>query len=269
MDDKTFLSLGARVVLHRLDDLGVPVIAEIEKTSGKQVTLTFPGGQTSSAYVEPGLLLHLVRSPHQKRPYGLRASVERVEGGRVVVLVRGRPAPFERRSYLRVAASFPLRFSVVGPDDAVQLKVAIEAPRYGGATRDDGQVAGVAPGLVARLDRIEAKLDAVLAKLGVQGNRRSVSLRQVAEGDISGSGIRFSSSSEVAVGATIDLDLELPESPPVAIHALATVIRCDPSPGDAGGGWCVAAQFSALHDDDRAEIVRFTFDRQRAARGSA
>jgi c-di-GMP-binding flagellar brake protein YcgR len=80
---------------------------------------------------------------------------------------------------------------------------------------------------------------------------------------ISGSGLLIPTSEPVAVGEEVLVELCLPGGHAESVRALARVVGMRGAPG-GGEAKAVALAFSLIDELDRAAIVRFTHEVQRA-----
>jgi len=74
--------------------------------------------------------------------------------------------------------------------------------------------------------------------------------------------MRFHIDEQAPSGSLLEVDVLVPLAPPVQVLTLVEVLRCTRASGDRGP-WVFAGRFETIHEDDRAAIVRYTFDRQR------
>ena len=281
-----FFQAGAEVEIRRVDETGESLYATVAGTKGGRVALKWKGAAPSKA---PGVgaLVRVIRYTGPK-PKAVTSQVYRVDASAMLIIPKSKPALYDMRQYLRVEASMPLQFTVITDDDVERITREIEsAPKAGRhipsappisvsaskhpaartrTSRAQAALSGLPPELMRRLDRIEDKLDRLLAQAAPQPQQSG--LREICTVDISGSGIRFEHSSGVETGAVLDLEVELPLSPVVYVRMLVEVLRCDAVPGRAPAKHNIAGRYAAIHEQDQAEIVRFSFERQRQLRNT-
>jgi hypothetical protein len=152
------------------------------------------------------------------------------------------------RSYFRVRTRLPLRALPVGPDEVERLQVEIRS-------RGAPAAPPVDPHLAEWLDRIEGKLDRLLAEAGL-GERRQLGPEDEQEVLLSGAGMKFQSSRSYPPAAMLLVEFELPTTPRYRVRALAQVVGQEPSRGEEGFPTAVA--FQDIHEIDRDAVVGHT-----------
>ena len=161
----------------------------------------------------------------------------------------------DQREYYRVVTCIPFRYRRPDPDEIDELVVRIE-------TRSDPDFAKIDPALSGWLDRIERKLECVLAHLEACDSPplRDQDTREVS---LSGSGMRFLCEDEIPPGTEVLLEFELPGTPAHRVSCLGRVV--DPSsPGETSDGKNqTAVEFCAIREIDRDAIVRHALEIQR------
>lgn len=164
----------------------------------------------------------------------------------------------QKRSYFRVETEIPLRHRRISRKEAEiferELAVGAAGP-------------SVEPALAAWFERIERKLDRILAHLEPdadvpvgESDRRPVVL--------SGSGARYEWSEPVEVGESLLVEMLVPGTPPLRIRSVAEVVRRI-QPPDPKKPASIAVAFRVIRASDQDAIVRYTYDVQRAARGAS
>ncbi len=280
----SFFQSGSTVEIRRVDERGDSLHATVAGTKGGKVALKWRGEPPRKA---PGVgaLVRVIRD-FGERQEAVTSQVSKVDASAMIVMPKSKPARYDKRQYLRVEASVPLQFTAIDPSQVEGVVAEIETAKRGSrhipsappippgasshpaartrTSRPQAALAGLSPELLRRLDRIEDKLDQILAAAAPK--QQQTGLRQVCPVNISGSGIRFEHSSSVTAGAYLDCEVELPLSPVVYVRMLVQVLRCDPVPGRAPPKHTIAGAYAAIHEHDQGEIVRFSFERQRQLR---
>lgn len=109
---------------------------------------------------------------------------------------------------------------------------------------------------------MDKKLDLLLEVLCKPKGDSCVEDR-VSKVNISGSGIRFYSNRPYERGQLLKLTIFLPIFPQPSISAVGEVARSEAVDKNGTKEYQVAAKFMAISEDDREEIVRYTFKRER------
>ncbi len=160
-----------------------------------------------------------------------------------------RPRWPNRRDFFRVRARLPLGVRPVRPgEEDAPLMAAPEPPAF--RPRD--------PVLAAWLERIERKLDLLLARTDPAASRPGLAACDV---DVSGGGLRFDAGAALDPGSRHWLEIELPAPRFRRIRALATAVRRD--------GEETAFAFQRIDEVDRDALVAFVLDAERARRRTA
>lgn len=81
--------------------------------------------------------------------------------------------------------------------------------------------------------------------------------------DISGSGIKLLTDEELKEDTILELCIEPLISPPIFIVALGKIINLCPASSKGKEGFEVSTEFIAINEDDRDELIKYTFQRQR------
>lgn len=295
MDARTFFTVGEEVEIRRVDERGDSAFALVAAVRGGKVALSWRGGCKPESAPQPGGIVRLIRQDDLGHQFAVKAHVAGVQPEHTIVIPRSKPVAYDRREYLRVEAPLPIRYRVVDQAEARSLRAEIEGRASAGAarTRTMRGRTSTLPGLRVpggaralspvpetsppalpheaqrQLDRIEEKLDRILDHLGLAAVDGASAPRRVIDVDISGSGLRFRTRQRYDEGTLLEIDLELPLSPPARMRALISVVRCSRPDGPSpDGDWMLAGQYDAIHEDDRGAIVRYTFDRQREEKRS-
>jgi len=81
--------------------------------------------------------------------------------------------------------------------------------------------------------------------------------------DISATGISMFVTDKLNEGSLLELTLEPPNNPAVHIIALCKLMRSCPSTDKGINGFEVSLTFTAINEDDREELIKYIFQRQR------
>lgn len=236
-----FLEVGNEALVMSMDNSADLFQAVVSESAAESVLFGWAEGEGPVFPPREGAFVRLIDSARPGRALAHDAQVVERGGNRLRCKLIGQPEPYERRSYKRVDAVLPLRFSLQradsGPTDLMQ-----------------------------RMDRLEEVVAQIAKHLGIKNaaGERSVGLREVFELSLSGGGVGLLLEHHVGVGERIDLDLELPLHPPIQIRTGIEVVRCDPGlSADGTPSWVAGGRFQGLASDDRAAIVRYSAQRER------
>ncbi|MCU0573831.1 MAG: PilZ domain-containing protein [Syntrophobacteraceae bacterium] len=162
----------------------------------------------------------------------------------------------KEREYSRVDTFVSLQVSPVPPEARESLRSCSSHELLGVAFPPLPDIEDQA--LAQCLQIINAKLDAVLSSLSLQ--QEGVRAQQVSPVNISGSGLRFTSSEPLIVGELLKLKLVLPTHPDTVFQIYGHVVRSEPSTCEGNN---VSVNFTVIDEDIRAKIVKFVFEKQR------
>lgn len=162
----------------------------------------------------------------------------------------------KEREYSRVDTYVSLQVSLVPPEAREGLRSCSSHELLGVAFPPLPDIED--PALAQCLLIINAKLDTVLSSLSLQ--REGMRAQQASPVNISGSGLRFTSSEPFAVGDVVKIKLVLPTHPDTVFHIYGRVVRSQPKSCEGSN---VSVSFSVIDEDIRARIVKFVFEKQR------
>lgn len=109
---------------------------------------------------------------------------------------------------------------------------------------------------------IDRKLDLLLEVLSRPAENSCVEDR-VSKVNISGSGIKFLSKRPYEQGQLLKLTIFLPIFPQLSICAVGEVVRSEAVEKEGEKEYQIASRFIAINEDDREQIVCYTFKRER------
>jgi hypothetical protein len=184
----------------------------------------------------------------------------------------------ERRDFFRVEGQVLLEYRKMESDEPGRFPPWFRVPvsvhghdpisPHGTATvlGDEGPRGRILEGLVQRLQRIEEKLDALLAAETRPFQTEGECLEPCLV-NISGSGMRFPTRERFRVGDRLEVTVILPITPhhPVRLAGEVVHVLDTGHDGDQGPGarpFDTAVRFVSLSDPDRERIVRFTMAQQ-------
>ena len=155
------------------------------------------------------------------------------------------------RGYFRVRSVLGLRLQPIEPD-----RWELEEKRILADRSDPTE--GIYPDLARWLERLEHKLDLVLAKLDVEppAGAERPPRREVR---LSGSGIGLDEDDRLRDGDAVLIELELDGEPPVRLNALGRVRVAPPGEGASP----VEIGFDVIREVDRDHVIEYTLDMER------
>lgn len=211
--------------------------------------------------------------------YRVRGRVSSSRPGEIAVSPEGEPELMQKRSYMRVEDSFRVHFRILPREE-------YERRRQDFATRSSkrGEARSLLPtdwsgefqeGLG---EEAAASLEAVVIKMLIGLDRKLdkvIDLLEQPKGraefcsgtgvNISGAGICFVTEAPVGIGSMLELAIEFNVFPPIHLMALGKTLRAREMLDfpETQRHFEVAVEFSDIHEDDRDEVIRYTFRRQR------
>ena len=164
----------------------------------------------------------------------------------------------ERRAFYRVEAHLPIRVRPVEMGEAELM--GQELSSEGGDPFED-----LDPALVAWLQRLESKLEVLLARVEERAPN-VLGPRDVQRVELSGAGLAFQTDAD-DLGDQVVVEFQLPGPPSRLIRALAHPVFFDQGSGEGDGDATkrgrAAFAFDVISDADREAIVHFSHDVQR------
>jgi c-di-GMP-binding flagellar brake protein YcgR len=171
-----------------------------------------------------------------------------------------------RRNHVRVNAFLPLKYRHLSREEYdadPEGCFARVQDEMGGLDRivevstEELAEGSLDPRLLSLLTEMNRKLDRILAVLqrGLEGQ----SSGHLAV-NISGSGVRFTVGERIRAGILLAVRIALPLAPPIPVVFIGEVTRVrDKGKGD----FEIAVRFVAIDEEDREQIVHYTFKRMR------
>ena len=188
-------------------------------------------------------------------------------------------SPIEERRFTRVHDRFLVEIWALDDAEAERLAETVRTQRsyYGDRAQltvtssdhpDDLQV--LVGHVVDRLAEMDAKIDHILGVVDrlERGDTSLGSLAGRVEAlavDISGSGVGILCPHPFEVGTRFKAVLNLPGNPPARLRVLAQVaiLRTAAPPEQSLGKYHLGLGFDGINEDDRQELIRYVFQRQR------
>jgi len=156
------------------------------------------------------------------------------------------------REFFRVRAEIPLRVEPLEPADYGRVASQI-------LSQIDPEIPKLDPALVGWLDRIERKLDRILAHLERPESRSSSDWGRTT--GLSGSGLSFVPDHPIEPGSALVVEFELPETPIRTVRCIGRVVDQPEDPAAAGAEWEpseIGVAFETIRLADRDAVVRTT-----------
>jgi len=177
----------------------------------------------------------------------------------------------ERRSYVRGAFSFKVRFRLLTPDeyqDIREISTQFGYPDEGIITDlTDPDKAGAEITLNACLIDflllMDEKLDQILTRLSKDEEDRGFLVKQGIGINISGSGMNVMVEEPVELGQVIQAHFVLSRIPLVFIDAFGEVLRVTPVDENGTVTYNLGIEFLDLKPSDRERIIACVFQRER------
>jgi len=189
-----------------------------------------------------------------------------VPGGMTVVIVTG-PTRLERREYLRIRCDAPFWWRRVEKSDVgthVETLKASLSRRSNSEVDlptledvDDPQVERLVKAMLKRIEALETKVSLLMK---TSGDQLEDSQDQIV--DLSGSGMRFTSSERLSIGDVVEATLSMEDFGDRKIKVMAKVVRIDP-PNLHRALPAFACRFIVIDKRDRELIIRYTFREHR------
>lgn len=163
----------------------------------------------------------------------------------------------EKRSFLRVPVRLKALARVVEHKESLPLFSGFGS--MGNSDASKLKNSKLQPDLIDFLLDMNSKLDMILS-FSSQEKLKEDFPEELNVNDLSGAGIRFSSSSPMREGQYLEIVLVLGQFPLQLAGAVGKVIRCKDC--DSDSTW--ALEFKKINEFDQEKIVQFVFKQQRA-----
>jgi hypothetical protein len=183
----------------------------------------------------------------------------------------------ERREFFRVDGEVLLRYREVSEEEreailkqtsAQQLAFFEEPPLNKGPNVESHPEAQIHPErlfdeqVLKRLNQIEEKLNVIMNKLIAPVVPKDEFAVEPCLVNISGSGMRFPTRERFEIGTWLEVVVVLPVIPDRYMRLLGQVVHTMPTLVDGGQDFNTAIKFESILEDDREQIIRYTFLQQ-------
>ena len=193
----------------------------------------------------------------------------------LLVTVSNEPQRMLKRSFFRIADTFPISYKRITEDTAKRLKTTLsQCPSSKRALdkkntdmwkRISRLTASIAERDILRdmliyMDHINRKVDAIL-----EGGFVGDEVLEAVDVTISGSGSMFKTKEELSSGELLHIVLHLPTDPVLQIETVAQVMSSekDVISSSSKDNFSTAVQFVHINETDRDQIVKYAFSKQR------
>jgi hypothetical protein len=176
----------------------------------------------------------------------------------------------KHRTYIRTPVSLPVRYTILTREDYLKLKET-EFETEGWEDWSEKKNAKLGLDEVMAGEEIDARLLAILRHLDAKLDRVIDLLKQrdtqdhqfeAKAIDISAVGLKLISSQHIQVGTLLHLAISLPSAP--SLSAIGEVKHIDQQlEEDDTPCYHIGVGFREIHEEDREEIIRYTFKKQR------
>jgi len=177
----------------------------------------------------------------------------------------------ERRSYVRGAFPFKVRYTLLTPDEYQKLTETINHIPYpeeaiGSEIVDqdtgDGEISHNAS-LIDLLLKIDEKLDQILSRLSTEETETAHLAKQGVGTNISGSGMNMVILEPAQPGQIIHTHFVLSKIPLVYLDLFGEILWVTPSEDNDGKAFNLGIEFLDLKPADQERIIACVFQRQR------
>lgn len=245
--------------------------AQIEEAANGKVVVAVHDPSFKAEEIEPDTKGIVWGKKHGLR-YSLYVVIESAAGPHSIILKH-----VPTRTHLRIDAYIIIEHKTITDDLYLQRRRKyiqnMTPDREGylftptrGLTEEGELQATIPPELISEIVNIHRKLDLIIKLVGKSG-RETVFNKEPQEVNISGSGLRFNSSTEYTPGAYLDMKLVLPVSSGILIELIGQVVRVVnrgiQERAAQEPAYETAVKFTTINEDDRECIIRYVFKRQR------
>jgi len=113
-----------------------------------------------------------------------------------------------------------------------------------------------------KIDKIISNQEMILKKFDTVEEEQDVSAGGECI-DISGSGVNMLVTEKLNPGSLLELMIDPPINPPIQILLLGKLTRICQSKDKENNGFEASVTFTAINEDDREELIKYIFQRQR------
>ncbi|MFQ5719046.1 MAG: PilZ domain-containing protein [Acidobacteriota bacterium] len=190
-----------------------------------------------------------------------------------------RRSPIEQRMFTRVRDRFLVDIASVSTEEADRLAELIPSQRsfYGAGQAapapddEDDELRVLLGHVLDRLTEMDTKLDHLQRAVdrierGAPAPGSVGGLIEALALDVSGSGVAVLSPHPFEAGTRLSMVLNLPGNPTAHLRVLGRVVLLRAAAADEQklGRYHLGIGFEAINEDDRQELIRYVFQRQRA-----
>lgn len=171
----------------------------------------------------------------------------------------------EKRTYVRVDLATRVKVQPVSREEFEHHKAMRQGGVSDGICVDEGLVPDGRMGhLFDRLNRIEEKLDRILAKLDPESTSEKVASYGTAQ-NISGAGVNLILEDAFDAGQLLLISLSVPGFSIGFLKAYGEVVRVVPHKGEGRQLFDTSIKFLIISEDEREKLIAYAFRRQRQA----
>jgi hypothetical protein len=181
-----------------------------------------------------------------------------------------------QRESARVEDAFPIQFFIVEKETVEQKKKDYLVRRTRDRREDSKTSTNFSESeIITKLSNADPRVAAVILDLyhkyttlaariikkEIKGGGEENSATCV---DLSGSGLQFLTKQQIKPGTVFKFIANPPASPPFSVSALGEVMRVElkKDPLDRKMKYAYGCRFVAIHEDDKEELIQYTFKRQ-------
>ena len=184
------------------------------------------------------------------------------------------PTGKDDREHVRAPISVPVKFTVMSPEQYDNIKVSKGQNRLHGLQKDDiakpssikqdDSCTKFEAYLIDFLFRIDDKLDKILELL-LRDEPENGKVRKGRALDISGAGMSIVYGEPLQIGDILNTNFLVSKFPPVWLDLYGEVVRIMPTWEGAETTYEIGLKFIDLDEENREEIIFYTFQQQRDA----
>jgi hypothetical protein len=167
----------------------------------------------------------------------------------------------ERREFFRIADNLLINSRQVTAEEAEALKKDLSLNSFSSEIPIRlPDKSSIPDDIHSYLKSLDKKMDLIINMLS---GRQTSSKRRCVEANISGSGIRYQSDTNIDVDVFVELRIEFAFSQQSHITILGKVIRSKEILLEGKSTWDVAIHFVAINEKDRDLLISYIFSRER------